>query len=154
MRGALMDSKRHVRFGLVYRGENYPKSGTATLVLRRLRDCGKSKTWCHVYELQLVAPERIALTVKYCRELSPRQEGTKMSSFISINKGKAAEEGAAYTDQFLGLRIVFTSWTGKRHTGMITRFEGLYPVATLDCGGWVRLDSVVELAKAPVKAGQ
>ena len=107
--------------------------------------CSNTKTRCRMFVLQLVAPERIALTVPQCQGLSPLAEGDEMSTYVRVRQDQAALHGAAYTDRFLGLRVVFTSWSGQKHAGMITRFDGIYPVASLDSGGWARLDLDIEL---------
>jgi len=56
--------------------------------------------------------------------------------------------GAAYTDQWIGTRVIFTGWNGERHEGVISRFDGNYPVATFADGRWARLDRTIEIVNA------
>jgi len=62
-----------------------------------------------------------------------------------ISQSKAATMGKAYTDKWLGVQIVFTTWEGERFVGEITKWDGLFPVASFADGSWARLDSAVEV---------
>lgn len=67
----------------------------------------------------------------------------------TLSTRKIAFQGSAYTDQWLGTRVVFTDYDGNRHLGTITRFADVfYPVADLDDGGWARLGKTIEVVDA------
>jgi hypothetical protein len=64
-----------------------------------------------------------------------------------ISQAKAATMGKAYTDKWLGAKVVFTSYEGERIVGEITKWDasGLFPIASFADGSWARLDSSVEV---------
>ncbi len=70
---------------------------------------------------------------------------------VTISSRKKAFMGAEYTDTFIGMRAVFTTWEGERLVGTITHFDSQgqgFPVVTFPNGRWARLDSQIELVNA------
>ena len=66
-----------------------------------------------------------------------------------ISHNKIATQGPAYTDQWIGVQAVFTTWEGDRLVGTITGFQDtFYPVITFSNGKWARLDTAVEVVDA------
>lgn len=66
---------------------------------------------------------------------------------LTISAFKVADQGARYTDQFTGTRVIYTTYEGTRLTGAIDGFtwEG-YPIIRFADGKWARGDLHLELA--------
>jgi hypothetical protein len=75
-------------------------------------------------------------------------EGDKMNTrFTTISTAKASKS-VEYQKQWIGTRVVFTTWEGDRIPGTITGFDQIFAIATLDDGTWARLDPEVEVINA------
>lgn len=56
-----------------------------------------------------------------------------------------ASTSATYRQSYVGKRVVFTTYEGKRIEGKITGWAQWYPVATFADGTWARLDTRIEI---------
>jgi hypothetical protein len=66
-----------------------------------------------------------------------------------VSQNKIAAQGDTYTDQWIGVQAVFTTYGGDRLVGTITGFaDHFYPVVTFPDGRWARLGTAVEVVDA------
>lgn len=71
---------------------------------------------------------------------------------VTISKTKAANAGARYTEQFLGLTVVEPTWDGTPFTGTVTSVDASLACAiiTAEDGRWMRTGS--NYLRVPVTA--